>query len=174
MRVAWVLQKMPPHGDSLCFPPSSGIQVTLNVDLLRLDTPLHLASFSLIKCQNEGTLVQDGRIQYPWSSLNIRFLSQLQRFNSLENNPVSTTTLSEWRVSLLTLSPEKGFYVKTIYQPLNLLPPSPDIYSQRVGLNDQLWALLNHTDCGLSHMEKSHCRAATGCVSPIDCPPRVC
>ena len=113
MRVAWVLQKMPPHGDSLCFPPSSGIQVTLNVDLLRLDTPLHLASFSLIKCQKEGTLLQDGRIQYPWSSLNIRFLSQLQRFNSLENNPVSTT-LSEWRISLLTLSPEKGFYVKTI------------------------------------------------------------
>ena len=115
MRVAWVLQKMPPHRDSLCFPPSSGIQVTLNVDLLRLDTPLHLASFSLIKCQNEGALVQDGRIQYPWSSLNIRFLSQLQRFNSLGNNPVSTTTLSEWRISLLTPSPEKGFYVKRIY-----------------------------------------------------------
>ena len=115
MNAAWVLQKMPPQGDSLCFPPSSGIQVTLSVDLLRLDTPLHLTSLSLIKCQNEGTLVQDRRIQYPWSSLNIRFLSHLQSFNSLGNYPISTTTLSEWRISELTLSPEKGFYMKTIY-----------------------------------------------------------
>ena len=113
-KAAWVLQ-MPPHGDSLCFPPSSGIQVNLNVDLLKLDTPLHLASFSLLKCQNEGTLVQDGKIEYPHSSFNIRFLSHLQSFNSLGNNPISTTTLSEWRISVLTLNPEKSFYVKTLY-----------------------------------------------------------
>ena len=167
MKAAWVPQT-PPHGDSLCFPLSSGIQVNLNVDLLKLDTPLHLASFSLLKCQNEGVLVQGGRIQYPHSSLNIRFLSHLQSFNSLGNNPISTTTLSEWRISVLTLSPEKSFYVKTIYQPLNLLPPSPNIYSQRFGLNDQLWVLLNHTECGLSDLEKSHWQATTGCVSPAD------